>query len=103
LINAYKSSTHEALENCDIIRRYMTDAFEIGYSFDQTGPVMRALNEIEVNIDENGYSTGPFVRVTIRKSLSENLKIKLLSLILKRDESDITGEEEVEGFYLKAI
>lgn len=103
LIHAYKTSTREALENASIIREYITLQFEIGYSFDQTGPVMRALNEIELQIEENGFRKNPFSRVRLRESLAVTLKNRLLSLLLKRDESDITGDEEIEGFYIKQL
>jgi uncharacterized YigZ family protein len=103
LIQAYKSSTLDAIQNNDIVRKYITDVYKIGYQYDMTGPVMRALNETELTIEENGFEKSPFVQVKIRKSLSEKLKIKLLALILKREETDITGEEELDGFYIELI
>lgn len=103
LINAYKVSTQEALDNAKVFKKFLTDEFKISYTFDQTGPVMRVLNEMELNILENGFEVSPFVRVSIRKSRSEHLKTKLLSLLLKRDEEDITGEEEIEGFNIQTL
>jgi uncharacterized YigZ family protein len=103
LIHAYKTAAQEALDHASIIERFITDTMLITYRFDQTGPVMRALNEMQADVEENGFSGMPFTRICIRKSLSGKLRIRLLSLLLKRGESDITGEEEVDGFSIKQV
>lgn len=99
LINAYKTATQEALDADEIIECFITDNIKINYQFDQTGAIMRALNEFELSIDENSFEgSSPIIKLTIRKSLTNKLKTKLLSLLLKRDESDISGDEEIDGF-----
>jgi putative IMPACT (imprinted ancient) family translation regulator len=84
LINAYKVSTQLALDNASVLRKFLTDEFKITYTFEQTGPVMRALNEMELSILENGFETSPFVRVSIRKSLSFELKTKIVGFTFEK-------------------
>ena len=101
LINAYKQSTHEALDTAERIVRYIEDTIKIGYQFDQTGPVMRALNEMNVNIIENGYTQNPYIVCRLRRSLTRSLKLQVLARLLGRDLADIQGDEKVEGYYFE--
>ena len=103
LIQAYKESSQDALNQAEPVRKFITDAFQIRFGFNQTGPVMRALNETQAEILENGFDQGPVIRCRIRRSGSAGLKHTLLAHLLKRDPSDILGDEKVEGFSIEHI
>ena len=98
LINAYKQAAAEAILETEPVVTYITREYRLRFNFEQTGAIMRALNESEAAIIFNGFDEGPLIRYRIRLSSDEALKIRLLSLLLKRDISEVRGDEQVEGF-----
>jgi uncharacterized YigZ family protein len=104
LINAYKSATLDALKQTEVIKKYIKHSFKISFQYDQTGSVMRVLNDAtDLKIMENGYEEIPYIVFSIRRSQSENVKNRLIAILLKRDLDDIVGDEEVEGFRIEQI
>lgn len=104
LINAYKQATMAALDECEVVVKYIETKFRITFQFDQTGSIMRILNETgNLIIMENGYEEIPYIVFSIRRSEAEHTRNKLLAILLKRDLSDIEGNEEIEGFSIEEL
>lgn len=103
LINAYKLSTKEALEQATIVVKYIEKTFKIRFGFDQTGPIMRVINSSKVTILENSYDNSPYIVFSIRKSQADRIRFRLLAILLNRELDDINGDEEVKGYSFEEI
>jgi uncharacterized YigZ family protein len=97
LINAYKESTKDALKNGIIIDRYIEDTISIKYDFKYTGEIMKVINSTDAIISENNFEIIPELVIRIRKSKTADFIKNVYSAILKRDISDITTDEKIEG------
>jgi len=98
LINAYKEATQDAFSGIKIIERYIEDLFKISFMFEQTGLVMRIMNEAGVRILENGFLESPYIIFAVRQSMSRDVMFRLFALLLSRNTSDIKGDELIPGF-----
>jgi uncharacterized YigZ family protein len=77
LINAYKSSTKDALENADIITRTVNERFVTNYEYPAMNDVMKILKDTGSDIQSTDFSEHCKVIFSIRKSLSENVVSRL--------------------------
>ena len=103
LINAYKSSTKEALDNTEIIEKYIEDIISIKYDYKYTGDIMKVINSSIAKISDNRFDEIPEIILKIRKSKTLELIKTIFSAILKRDIKDIAGDEEIEGLKIKIL
>ncbi len=97
LINAYKNSTKEALDNAEIVEKFIEDTISIKYDYKYTGEIMKVINSSSAKITDNLFETIPEIILKIRKSKSMELIKTIYSGILKRDIKDIMGDEKIEG------
>ncbi len=103
LINAYKSSTKEALDNTEIIEKYIEDIVSIKYDYKYTGDIMKVINSSIAKISDTRFDEIPEIILKIRKSKTLELIKTIYSSILKRDITDIAGDEEIEGLKIKIL
>jgi len=88
LINAYKTSTKEALEKATIVTKTINDIYQIEFGYDDTNSVMRIIKEEGLKPYEQVYEEKCMLKVRARKKNSNrvyeqfnkinNLKIKYL-------------------------
>lgn len=98
LINAYKNAAKDALDNAQIIIKYIEKKLVIEYSYDHTGEVMKVINSGDYQVIGNSFDPVPVLTVKVRASKAEELKKLFLGTILKRDISEISGSEHINGF-----
>ena len=103
LINAYKSSTKEALDNTEIIEKYIEDIVSIKYDYKYTGDIMKVINSSIAKISDTRFDEIPEIILKIRKSKTMEFIKTMCSAILKRDIKDIAGDEEIEGLKIKIL
>jgi uncharacterized YigZ family protein len=103
LINAYKESAKEAINAAGVVRKFILSVYRISFEYDQTGLIMRVINDTGIKIIENGYLDKPFIVFSVRRSEGEYIRTKLLGMLLNRELSDISGDEQIEGYTLEQL
>ena len=71
LINAYKSAAQDALQNAKIITKTVDDIFNINFSYLAMNDIMRIIKDLNIDINEQQFDNSCRIKVTIRKSLSD--------------------------------
>jgi putative IMPACT (imprinted ancient) family translation regulator len=91
LINAYKSASLIALEDADVITRYVREVYLFRFTFEKMNEIMRVVKENELKVLSQTYDDLCGLEVEIRQSM--------VSKVLARIE-DI---REIEAGYLRTI
>jgi uncharacterized YigZ family protein len=82
LINAYKTSAKDAIENNTIIEKYEQDVFTIEFDYSVMNTVMKLLKENSIEQSNQQFDNVCKITISIRKLHSEKIK-ELLSKIEK--------------------
>lgn len=77
LVNAYKTSTREALENAGIISRTVNDFYEVLFDYSETNNIMKIINEHDVRIISQDFDMKCHLTFSIRKRNSETIFKKI--------------------------
>lgn len=73
LIQAYKSAASEALQQCVIITKYITQICRVNFNTEITNMVMRLLKEYDAEIVQHTFDTENEIIFNIRLSFTEKL------------------------------
>ena len=82
LINAYKTATAEALNNCSIVERTVNDVYKVSFSYNNMNSVMKIVKEERLKILDQRFDTVSELSIEIPQSRT--------AVILRRL-NDITG------------
>src|SRR5690606_9679925 len=75
LITAYKTAAKDALDKAVIEENFVSDYFQIRYTYNQTGEIMNLLQKTGVEIIEQKFDDkGPLIVFKISQSKSQRLK-----------------------------
>lgn len=77
LINAYKTTAKDALENNKIIEKTVNDVYEAGYSYEQMNDVMRILKDDNVTQLSQNFDTHCTIEFSVRKLYAGKIFEKL--------------------------
>lgn len=77
LINAYKTSASEALDNAEIIECYRLAHLRIRFPYSGTNDVMRILNSVNADIEKQEFAEDCFIQAGIRFTESEKILNRL--------------------------
>ena len=85
LINAYKTSTKEALENADILTKIVEDIYEIHFDYLQMNDVMKLLKDENLSQFNQQFEASCSLQFSVRKNDSDKIytaftKIKDLTI-----------------------
>lgn len=81
LINAYKSSTEEALKQTEIIEKTVNDIYTISFDYLQMNDVMRIIKDGDLAILSQQFDNSCSIQVSIRKMQVNSILAKLDKLI----------------------
>jgi uncharacterized YigZ family protein len=70
LINAYRTSSREAILSSEIITKTVNDVFDIEFFYEYMNDVMKILKENNIKPIENNYEHRCGLRISVRKSKS---------------------------------
>ena len=73
LIKAYKTAAAEALQQCTIITKYITQTCQVNFNTEVTNVIMRFLKEYDAEIMEHTFHTENEIIFNIRLSFTEKL------------------------------
>ena len=80
LIQAYKFAAADAIINSDIAEKFVLFEYELHFEGEDTGAVMKLLNEEEAKIISTGYDQENTITFLIKKSRSEVFEEKIKTL-----------------------
>ncbi len=69
LINAYKQSAQDALENAEIVEKTLNDTYVLRFDYIVMNEVMRVIKDEDLQILSNDYDTSCVLKLQIRKGL----------------------------------
>lgn len=96
LINAYKQSTIEVLNDCKIIEKIVADHFKLSFDYGHMGKVMETVKTLNWKITEKHFEATAYIVIGIRKSeVLEQFRIFKAKLLNKQLE-EITDKTQVE-------
>lgn len=71
LINAYKTATEIALDQAEVVTRYMSHFYELKFSYIQMNDVMRIVKEMELPVSEQQFEMECRMTLEVRNTLTE--------------------------------
>ncbi len=80
LVNAYRTSAKEAVENNKIITKTVNEQYEITFSYPEISPVMKILKEEQVKIISQKSEMNCNIIFTIRKNSAGKIQDKLKTI-----------------------
>jgi uncharacterized YigZ family protein len=80
LINAYRTSAQDALQNAEIIEKAVEDCFELHYDYVLMNEVMKILKEEPVTIVEQEFDNQCKILLRIRRCHSDRIKTRFIEL-----------------------
>ncbi len=103
LINAYKTSTAEALAQANIVQKIVKDTFRLEFEYGIMGQVMNALKQCNLEIVNQDFGVTPSLEFAVQQGLKEEALIHLKALILGITIDEATTIEKTEGFQIKYL
>jgi uncharacterized YigZ family protein len=73
LINAYKTTTIEAIENSKIVKRFIYRQIEIRFEYPMMNSVMRLVKEEDVEVLEQKFDLNCVIKIKIKKNDLEKI------------------------------
>ncbi len=103
LINAYKLSTMDALQNAVIIEKVVEDIFRISFDYAFMGEVMNAVKKLEINILNQHFKEIAYIDISIRKSESETQLLRLKAFLGKVSLEEAELIDELDGIAISPL
>jgi uncharacterized YigZ family protein len=102
LIEAYKLSAEDAIQHTDIQEDYIYDIIKLDFPYDEMGNLMNCIAKSNFKIIEQSYEEAPFLKIAVRKSLSEKNMLVMYSHLLGFviTDMELTKEHMVKHVYL---
>ena len=102
LINAYKKSSENAINEGTIIEEVIKEFFTICFDYGLMSKVMSAIGKLPIKIIEQRFEESAEIDIAIRQSkVSETLK-HLKAIVAEVYLEEVEALEEIEGFNLKS-
>ena len=77
LINAYKTSAREALDNCGVIEKTVDEVYSVSFGYPLLNEVMRILKEENLEQRNAKFELDCYLEIAVRKSISNKIVDKL--------------------------
>jgi uncharacterized YigZ family protein len=82
LFKAYQRSALDVLQNCEIVKKFLSEAIFIQFSLNLVGKIKKVLNQFGIKEQNSQYSDSVTLEIEVPKSQVENLKEKLTDVTL---------------------
>ena len=77
LINAYKTSAREALDNCGVMETTVDEVYSVSFGYPLLNEVMRILKEENLEQRNTKFELDCYLEIAVRKSISNKIVDKL--------------------------
>ena len=82
LINAYKTAALEAIQENDIVEKFLMAYYRLSFDYSQMARVMEFVEKSEFDIQKQEFELNPFLEIAIRKANHEDAAFKLQAACL---------------------
>ncbi len=103
LINAYKTSTADALEEATIVEKVVADIYQLTFEYALMSDVMNAIKKFNLEIVQQEFEAIGKVQIAIRKSEIENTMVRLKAAIAKIHLEEVEGMEDIKGLKIEFV
>ncbi len=103
LINAYKLSAKDALEQATIVERIIEDVFEITFDYAIMSQVMNGVKKLDLQIVLQDFGVIGKLQISIRKSEVDKTLLQLKALIGGMRIEEVDKKTKIEGLKIVAI
>lgn len=103
LINAYKSSTMDALRQAEIVEQVVEDIFQLTFDYALMSDVMNAVKKLELRILSQEFNLDGRLEVAIRQGAREETMTQLKSLIAKVSMEEARSIEAIDGLSISYL
>lgn len=103
LINAYKSSTAEALKSAEIVEKRIEDIFRISFDYALMSNVMNAVKKAGIEMISQDFGNEASLEVAIRKSEAEVTCNQIRALVAGVRIEEQEKWKKIEGFEMKYL
>ena len=80
LINAYRTAANEALSNASIVVKQVEETIDFDFTYPMMNDVMRVVKEMQPRIIDQKFDNTCSIKLSIRKSEVEQLRMRLSKL-----------------------
>lgn len=101
LINAYRTSAAEALNQANIIEKIVADVYELVFDYAIMSDVMNGVKKLNLEVISQDFGNIGKLQIAIRQSEVEDTLIALKARILKKSINEAQHIEEIEGLQIK--
>ena len=103
LINAYKESTADALNQAELIERTVEDIYRITFDYALMGNVMSSIKNLELEMARQDFGDIGIVEVAIRQSEVEDKLRRLKAAVAGVYLEEVDDLEQIEGFEVEYL
>lgn len=103
LINAYRNSAMNALEQAEIVEQTVEDIFQLTFGYELMSNVMNAVKKLELKIIRQEFNLEGRLEIAIRKSAREETMAHLKALIAKVSPEQANSIESIEGLSISHL
>lgn len=95
LIHAYKESARVALENADVIEKFIYAEYILHFGYDQMGHILNVLKELDIEIIEKNFEETCLVRINIRLSTKSDTIHRMKAKLLSKSMEEVNEETKI--------
>lgn len=103
LINAYKTSTQEALNKAEITQKTLDDIFQITFDYAIMSNIMNAIKKRGIEIIKQDFGNLAQVDIAIRKSQVQEILVYLKAKAADLRIEEISSETNIKGFEINYL
>ena len=80
LINAYRTAANEALSNASVVVKQVEETIDFDFTYPMMNDVMRVVKEMQPRVIDQKFDNTCSIKLSIRKSEAEQLRMRLSKL-----------------------
>ncbi len=103
LINAYKTAAAQALEAAEKQTKYLYNHYTLRMEYGAMGPAMEHINNLGISISEKSYENDVLLTIGMRKSITEELLLRLKARLLQKSIEEVKTLKKIPGFTFTKI
>ena len=101
LIRAYKIATQDAVQQIQIITKWITEDITIHFDYGLMGTLLKALKDLKLDLAESDFGATPNLTLKVKQSELDHTIKRIKAKLLHRSVEDIEEDTNVEGIQFK--
>ncbi len=102
LIHAYKEAAKDALNQAEIVTKYLFKYYTLEFSYEHMGHIMNAIKECNIEILDKNFADDCQIKIGLRLSEIHKKLLELKARILQISEEEITWEAAIDFCKIEA-